>query len=152
MLLNQQHVADGWVSAAHSNRSRRRRAQRGQRRRARSPATGGLLRAHGSRQPAPAPSRTATTHRGRPQLRAIPAPGPPTPTRQPADHDAASQRRRLQPQRPDLPPACWKRPASSPAAPPLTTTRATLVTITETAGPTASCPATSRSPACCSTP
>ena len=49
---------------------------------------------------------------------------------------------------------CWKRLASSPAAPPLTTNAPPWSPLQTTAGlsSAASCPATSRSPACCSTP
>ena len=92
-----------------------------------------LLRPHRGHQPAPARGRAAAARRRRPQLRAVPAPGP---ARRLADgqppHDRPGRRRRLQPQRPDLPgrPAREER-AWSRARPPPDDERGITVTITD---------------------
>ena len=116
-------------------------------------SAGRLLRAHGSREPAPAPSRTAATHRGRHRyvqfqlLARLAARGQLTMTEL-ADGVVYS-RSGLTYQA-----ACCKTAASSPAIPAPTTNAPPWSPSPTTAGPSSagSCPATSRSPACCSTP
>ena len=114
-----------------------------------------LLRPHRGDEPASARGRAAAARGRRPQLRAVPAPGPP---RRLADgqppHDRPGRRRRLQPQRPDLPggPAGEGRPGHAHARPRTTSGASRSRSPTPGARGSRRCsPATSRSStSCCS--